>query len=151
MTTCEKCGGKLYAPGELVRVGVDEMPPVPGHKPGCPDGLVCRHESLRRACPTCEAEAALAEAREEQLRLAGLVVVCDGEHQELVRVKELFRLEAAARDLAEARADSLRDTLALQVKGYEAEGVHAATRNICRRCLKSAALAAQKAAGEKKP
>jgi hypothetical protein len=65
MTTCAKCGGKLYDPGEVI---LTEHPgPVIegiGHLPSCPDGLICQHGSLRRSCEICDRDAEIAQLRE---------------------------------------------------------------------------------------
>lgn len=59
----------MAEPGEIVRVEAGRMTPVIGHRPGCPDGLVCKHGSLRRSCEICERDEENAKLRAEVARL----------------------------------------------------------------------------------
>jgi len=101
MKTCAKCGGQLREKGDAPFTGLEGC----GHKDGCPDGLVCRHDSLRRSCPTCEAETdrdamkALAEAA--LAKSAGL-------EEELARARERMKaaeVDAGLQGLAARKAE----------------------------------------------
>jgi hypothetical protein len=81
MKTCAKCGGHLYEPGEMV-LTANPLAFVPkGHKPGCPDGLVCQHDFLRRSCEICERDAEIALLRAAKPSHAALTA----EAKELIR------------------------------------------------------------------
>jgi len=104
------------------------------------------------------ARAELSQERERnRLNVANADLEVREVHAELERVKELFRLEAAARDSAEARAARLREALEKYGR-HDARcgslrflGPHPRAHNGKCDCGLDSALAAQKAAGEKKP
>lgn len=87
MKTCEKCGGLI--PGSYEATSGQ----VFGHKLGCPDGLVCKHGSLRRSCEICERDEQITKLLEQQGA------------DELRSVHDAARIEDIERELAEARAE----------------------------------------------
>ena len=90
MKTCEKCGGTLYEYGDPITIEAG-APSAYGHKPGCPDGIVCDHKNLRRSCEICERDARIVELEEDYRAKA-----CERD-QWVERAKELERQLAEAR------------------------------------------------------